>query len=55
MPRYIDVTPTWEALLPALVAAAAHDPNGIAMKELIRLARAEDQRKAQATKAVEDL
>ena len=39
--RYIDMTPTWEGLMPALIAAAANDSQA-AIEELMRLARTVD-------------
>lgn len=50
--RYIDMTPTWAALMPALVEAAANGSNAegrkAAMGELLRLARTVDDMNAKA-------
>ncbi len=43
--KYIDLTPTWEGIMPALIAAAANDSQA-AIEELMRLARTVDQMNA---------
>jgi hypothetical protein len=43
--HYIDMTPTWEGLMPALLAAAANGSQA-AVEELTRLARTVDQMNA---------
>ena len=40
--KYIDMTPTWQGLMPALIAAAANGSQA-AIDELMRLARTVDQ------------
>ena len=44
-PQYIDLTPTWSALMPALIAAAGHGSQG-AIDELMRLAAIVDRHNA---------
>ena len=45
----VDITPTWEALLPALVHCASHgttvESRTMAMEELLKMARLADQPK----------
>ena len=43
--QYIDLTPTWEGIMPALIAAAANNSKA-AIEELTRLARTVDQMNA---------
>ena len=43
--KYFDLTPTWEGLMPALIAAAANNSQA-AIQELTRLARTVDQMNA---------
>ena len=43
--QYIDITPTWSALMPALIAAAGHGSQG-AIDELMRLAAIVDRQNA---------
>ena len=43
--QYIDLTPTWSALMPALIAAAGHGSQG-AIDELMRLAAIVDRHNA---------
>ena len=48
-PIYINITPTWESLMPALIAAlqnGTHEGQQIAQEELTRLARAVDAQNA---------
>lgn len=40
--KYFDLTPTWEGIMPALIAAAAND-SPAAIEELMRLARIVDR------------
>ena len=44
-PQYIDLTPTWSGLMPALIAAAANGSQG-AIGELMRLAAIVDRHNA---------
>ena len=43
--KHIDMTPTWEGIMPALIAAAANGSQA-AIEELTRLARTVDQMNA---------
>ena len=43
--KYFDLTPTWEGIMPALIAAAANDSQ-VAIEELMRLARIVDRQNA---------
>lgn len=56
MPRYLDITPTWAALMPALLAVIEHGTAkgaAFARAELHRLASLADQANADATKVAE--
>ena len=44
-PRSIDITPTWEGLMPVMIALVKQG-NKVAEDELMKLARSVDQRNA---------
>ena len=44
-PRSVDITPTWEGLMPVMIALVKQG-NKVAEDELMRLARSVDQRNA---------
>ena len=48
--QYIDLTPTWEGIMPALIAAAANNSQA-AIEELMRLARIVDRQNAKLREA----
>lgn len=50
--KTIDITPTWEGIMPALLRALAHNPNNRAIEEeILRCARIADEAIAKAKEA----
>tara|TARA_R110001583_G_scaffold118380_2_gene269746 strand:+ start:298 stop:480 length:183 start_codon:yes stop_codon:yes gene_type:complete len=51
--RTIDITPTWEGLMPAMIALVKQG-NKVAEDELMKLARSVDQRNAEMKETIDE-
>jgi hypothetical protein len=51
--RTIDITPTWEGLMPVMIALVK-EGNKVAEDELMKLARSVDQRNAEMKETIDE-